>query len=129
MTAEILISTTDITGQIKAATQGATAGQFTKARDAAFGQAEKAACAGDPTLRCQAIAFYGGGQYKLLKYRRYADLRLVFAPELSMGFFGGDPDNFNFPRYDLDCGFVRIYENGAPAATPQHLTWSDRRAA
>src|SRR5436190_6938256 len=123
MTAEILLSQTDITSQIKAATQGAPPDQFTKARDAAFGQAEKAACGGDPTLRCQAIGFYGGGQYKLLKYRRYTDLRLVFAPELVMGFFGGDPDNFNFPRYDLDVGFVRIYEAGAPAPTPAHLAW------
>jgi hypothetical protein len=124
MTAEILLSQTDITQTIKSATAGVAPEAFAKARDGAFSRAEKAACGTDAALRCQALTFYGGGQYKLLKYRRYTDLRLVFAPEFAIGFFGGDPDNFNFPRYDLDCGFVRIYENGAPAKTPQHLTWS-----
>jgi hypothetical protein len=124
MTAEVLLSQTDITQAIKAATQGIPADGFAKARDAAFSRAEKEACGANKTLRCQALTFYGGGQYKLLKYRRYTDLRLVFSPEFAIGFFGGDPDNFNFPRYDLDCGFVRIYEDGAPAKTPQHLVWS-----
>jgi len=67
---------------------------------------------------------YQGGQYKLYNYRKYTDVRLVFAPEGDTAFFGGDPDNYNFPRYDLDCSFVRLYENGKPAATPDHLRWS-----
>ena len=57
-------------------------------------------------------------------YRKYADVRLVFAPEVSMAFFGGDPDNFNFPRYDLDFSIVRLYENGKPVTTPTHLKWT-----
>ena len=73
------------------------------------------------------ITLYQGGQYKLYTYRKYSDVRLVFAPEQQMAFFGGDPDNFNFPRYDLDCSFVRLYENGKPVATPAHLTWSTTR--
>lgn len=60
----------------------------------------------------------------MYNYRKYTDVRLVFAPEGNTAFFGGDPDNFNFPRYDLDCSFVRLYENGKPAATPDHLQWS-----
>jgi hypothetical protein len=70
------------------------------------------------------ISLYQGGQYKLYTFRKYADVRLVFAPELQMAFFGGDPDNFNFPRYDLDASFLRLYENGRPVSTPQHLRWS-----
>jgi hypothetical protein len=70
------------------------------------------------------VTLYQGGQYKLYTYRKYDDVRLVFAVEGPTAFFGGDPDNFNFPRYDLDCSFVRLYDGGKPAATPAHLTWS-----
>lgn len=126
MQAEVLLSSTDITDQIKAATRGAAADQFSRARDAAMAKAESDACGGDPKLRCQALTFYGGGQYKLYKYRKYSDVRLVFAPEFNTAFFGGDPDNFNFPRYGLDCGFLRLYEDGKPVSTPQHLTWTSQ---
>ena len=88
--------------------------------------AEQAGCGGDPNVRCQVISLYRGGQFKLYKYRKYADVRLVFAPEFATAFFGGDPDNFNFPRYNLDVGFIRLYENGKPAVTPTHLTWVSR---
>jgi hypothetical protein len=124
MQAEVLLSQTDVTADVQAALRGVAANQFSRARDAAFARLESQACAGDATLRCQALAFYGGGQYKLLKYRKYSDVRLVFAPENATASFGGDPDNFNFPRYDLDASFVRLYQNGKPALTPQHLTWS-----
>jgi hypothetical protein len=70
------------------------------------------------------VTLYQGGQYKLYTYRKYSDVRLVFAPEGDTAFFGGDPDNFNFPRYDLDCSFVRLYEDGKPVPTPDHLIWS-----
>jgi len=72
-------------------------------------------------LRCQAVTLYQGGQYFLYKYKRYEDVRLVFAPEADIASFGGDPDNFQFPRWSLDFSMLRAYENGKPAATPNYL--------
>ena len=126
MQAEVLISITDLTGDIQAATAGKTGQDFVRGRDAAVAAAEDAACAKDPNARCQLVTLYRGGQYKLYKYRKYVDVRLVFAPEFATAFFGGDPDNFNFPRYNLDIGFVRLYEGGKPIKSPKHLIWSSR---
>src|SRR5262249_54296338 len=70
------------------------------------------------------VPLYHGGLYHLYKYRTYRDARLVFVPERDIAFFGGDPDNFNFPRYNLDVEFLRLYENGRPAATPEHLRFN-----
>jgi hypothetical protein len=126
MQAEILASITDVTKQVASAAAGKSGQDFVRARDAAITAAEQAGCGDDPGVRCQVISLYRGGQYKLYKYRKYSDVRLVFAPEFATAFFGGDPDNFNFPRYNLDIGFVRLYENGKPAVTPQHLTWVGR---
>ena len=124
MQAEILTGISDVTARVQAATS-APGVVFTKARDAAISAIEQEACTGkEATQRCQVVTLYQGGQYKLYSYRKYSDVRLVFAPEFSAAFFGGDPDNFNFPRYDLDSAFVRLYENGAPVAGVQHLTWN-----
>lgn len=124
MQAEILSSITDVTGRINAKTAGLSPADFKKARDSEIAAIEKESCTGhETTNRCQVITLYQGGQYKLYNYRKFSDVRLVFAPEAITAFFGGDPDNFNFPRYDLDCSFVRLYENGKPAETPDHLTW------
>src|SRR6185312_9760720 len=122
--AEVLVAITDVTGPIFAAGAGKTGEEYAAARQTAIAAAERDACAGDRRYRCQVISFYEGGQYKVYKYRRYADVRLVFAPELDAAWFGGDPDNFNFPRYDLDCAFLRLYEAGRPADTPEFLRWS-----
>ncbi|HEX4861526.1 MAG TPA: S46 family peptidase [Rhizomicrobium sp.] len=125
MQAEILSSISDVTARVSGAASGKTGQDFVKARDAEIAGVEKEGCAGrEKDYRCQVITLYQGGQYKLYTYRKYSDVRLVFAPEQVMAFFGGDPDNFNFPRYDLDCSFVRLYENGKPASTPAHLKWS-----
>ena len=74
-------------------------------------------------LACEAVTLYRGGQYFLYKYKRYDDVRLVFVPESAIAAFGGDPDNFNFPRWCLDMAFVRAYENGQPTKTPNYLRW------
>ncbi len=125
MQAEILDGITDMTARVNAASQGKNGADYVKARDAAIAAIEKEGCNGrEDKFRCQVIALYQGGQYKLYTYRKYADVRLVFAPEVSMAFFGGDPDNFNFPRYDLDFSIVRLYEDGKPAVTPTHLKWT-----
>jgi hypothetical protein len=124
MQAEILSTITDVTQRVSDAAKGKTGQDFVKARDAEIAAVEKEGCVGrEANFRCQVITLYQGGQYKLYTYRKYSDVRLVFAPEQQTAFFGGDPDNFNFPRYDLDCSFVRLYENGKPVATPAHLKW------
>jgi len=123
--AEVLLTIIDVTDQVRMAAEGKTGRDFVRARDGALAVAELAACGQDQTLRCQAISFFRGGQYKVYKYRRYNDVRLVFAPEAAAAAFGGDPDNFNFPRHAFDIGFVRLYADARPAATPDHLAWRE----
>lgn len=80
-------------------------------------------------LTSQVVTLYQGGKYHLYRYKSFTDVRLVFAPEQAIAFFGGDTDNFEFPRYNLDCSFFRIYENGKPFKAEHHLKWSDNGAA
>src|ERR1700686_2160250 len=75
-------------------------------------------------LRSDIVTLYHGGQYHLYRYKKYTDVRLVMAPEHGIAFFGGDTDNFEYPRYNLDTCFFRVYENGKPAATPDYVKWS-----
>jgi len=124
--AEQLTAITDVTADIMKAIGDATGPALAKARDGQIATIEKAGCTDLAKERCQVVTLFGGGQYKLYKYRKFSDVRLVYAPEADAAFFGGDPDNFNFPRYDLDAAFLRIYENGKPFATPAHLTWAAR---
>lgn len=79
-------------------------------------------------LRCSVVTLYNGGQYMLYCYKRYTELKLVFAPENLVAFYGGDPDNFTYPRYDLDCSFFRVYDNGKPLKTPNYFKWSTNGA-
>ena len=123
MSAEILQEITDVTRRIAAVTDKGGSGTFIHARDSEIAAIE-AACQGkDQDKRCEVVSLYQGGQYKLYRYQRFNDVRLVFAPEFNTAFFGGDPDNFNFPRYDLDAAFLRLYVNGKAEPTPQHLQW------
>ncbi|MGZ3347067.1 MAG: S46 family peptidase, partial [Caulobacteraceae bacterium] len=124
MQAEILTQITDVTGRVQGAGRGQSGQALVRARTAVTSTIEKEACGDDKTFRCQVVDLYHGGQYALYKYRKYSDVRLVFSPGVPAAFFGGDPDNFNFPRYDLDCAFVRLYEGGKPVATPDHLKWN-----
>ena len=127
--AEVVTSISDVTPQMKAAVGSLTGLAAVKARTAAGAQIEGAGCPDRKTTRCQVVTLYGGGQFKLYTYRKYSDVRIVWAPESRAEQFGGDPDNFNFPRYALDGSFLRAYENGKPVMTPQHLTWTARAPA
>jgi hypothetical protein len=124
--AEVVTSISDVTPRVTAAIGTLSGVALTKARDAAIATIEGESCTDRATTRCQVVTLFGGGQYKLYRYRKYSDIRLVWAPEAASAAFGGDPDNFNFPRYDLDASFLRAYENGKPVATPQHLAWNPR---
>jgi hypothetical protein len=124
MQAEILAQITDVTDRVQGAGRGLVGNALVRARTATNAMLEKEACGDDAKYRCEVVDLYHGGQYRLYKYRKYADVRLVFSPGVPAAFFGGDPDNFNFPRYDLDCAFVRLYEDGKPVSTPDHLKWN-----
>ncbi len=80
-------------------------------------------------LQADIVPFYQGGEYWLYCYKKYTDVRLVMAPEMKIAFFGGDPDNFTFPRYDIDMTFFRVYENGKPVKSEHYLHWNDKGAA
>jgi hypothetical protein len=117
---EVLEGIADVTQPIFASSKGRVGQDYVESREAAIGRAERGFCKGDRRLRCQVISFYGGALFKVYKFRRFADVRLVFAPEFDVAFFGGDADNFSFPREALDCAFLRLYENDRPVSTPDH---------
>lgn len=123
-TAEILIDISDVTERVQAAGRGLSGRAFTQARAAEAAKIEQEACNGDPNKRCQVVTLYRGGQFKLYTYKKYNDVRLAFAPEDRAATFGGDLDNFSFPRFAIDAAFIRLYENGAPAQTPIHFKWN-----
>lgn len=104
---------------------GMSPAEIAEAREKAIAAIEKE-CSQQTGLKCSVINLYSGGMYHLYKYKVYTDVRLVFAPEYDIAFFGGDPDNFTYPRYDLDVTFFRVYENGHPLKTAHYLKWSTR---
>jgi hypothetical protein len=120
-----LVKITDVTKRMEAAIAGKSDRAFHEAERAAKAQIESA-CGTAADVRCQVVTLYHGGVYDLYKYKRYQDLRVVFAPEQSMAFFGGDPDNFTFPRYDLDSAFVRIYDQGKPLHSDTYLKFATK---
>lgn len=124
--AEVVTAISDVTARVKAAIGSATGEALVKARDAEVARIEKDGCKDAKTQRCEVVTLFGGGQYKLYTYRKYSDVRLAWAPQFQAAFFGGDPDNFNYPRYALDAAFLRAYENGKPIPTPTHLSWNSR---
>jgi hypothetical protein len=122
MEVEQLQTTRDVTGPMNRATHGTSGAAYSAAEKAESSQLEQACIAGQAARwRCEVVSLYEGGQYWLYRYRRFQDVRVVFAPSQQTAFFGGNPDNFDFPRYDYDVAFVRAYADGAPAATPQYL--------
>ena len=118
-----LASIDDVTPRIEKATSGLEGQKYNEALKSEMSKIEKE-CAGSDKVRCDVVTLYHGGRYDLYKYNRFQDVRLVFAPEFQIAFFGGDPDNFMFPRYDLDVSFLRVYEGGKPAQMKDWLKWS-----
>jgi hypothetical protein len=122
----VLLGIEDVTAAVNA---GVTPTMEAAARHGAQQQAmarlEKQ-CAERSGLRCQVVVLYEGGLFNLYRFKKYNDVRLVFAPEADIAFFGGDPDNFTYPRYDLDMAFLRVYENGRPARVTHYLKWNPK---
>ncbi len=124
----VLMKTEDVTPRILGAVKPAmTDRQAGEARKAEIARVENE-CATKTGLRCNVVDLYHGGQYHLYQYKKYTDVRLVFAPEQQAAFFGGDPDNFTFPRHDLDIAIFRAYENGQPVKPAAYLKWGTRGA-
>lgn len=126
LTLDQLVRIEDVTARVNgAARAGMSDTEAGAARQAEIGRVE-AEAAKTSGLRADVVTLYQGGVYNLYYYRRHTDVRLVFAPEFQAAFFGGDPDNFNFPRYDLDMALVRVYEGGAPLKPENYFKWSKK---
>jgi hypothetical protein len=124
----VLVSMDNVTTRVQAAVKpGQDERQALEARKAEIARTEKESL--DKTgLRSDVVALYAGGEYWLYRYKKYTDVRLVFAPERQIAFFGGDPDNFTYPRYDLDMAIFRVYENDKPVETKHFFKWSPKGA-
>jgi len=120
----ILFSMKNITDKILSSIKkGMSNEESLKARDAKIAEIEKNSLE-KTGLRSNVVSLYHGGEYWLYQYKKYTDIRLVFAPERQAAYFGGDYDNFTFPRYDLDVAFFRIYEDGKPIKSPAYFKWN-----
>nr|MBA3440807.1 S46 family peptidase [Pyrinomonadaceae bacterium] len=120
----VLVSLEDVTNRVNGAMKpGASAAEAQAARAAAISVIEEESQKAT-NLRSDVVTLYQGGQYNLYRYKKYTDVRLVFAPELGIAFFGGDPDNFMYPRYCLDMALFRVYENNQPARIENHFKWA-----
>ena len=125
----LLESTEDVTARVQAAAKpGMKDAEALKARQAEIAKIQRESLKATG-LRSEVVPLYNGGEYSLYRYKKYTDIRLVFAPEQQIAFFGGDPDNFTYPRYDLDMALFRVYENGKPIETPNYLKWNAQGAA
>lgn len=120
----VLVSYENVTARVQgAAKPGASSAEANSQRRAEIAAIEKE-CAASTGLKCEVVTFYSGGEYWLYRNKRYTDIRLVFAPEEQIAYFGGDYDNFTYPRYNFDITFFRAYENGKPAQIEHFLRWS-----
>jgi hypothetical protein len=128
MWADQLQSITNVTDRIRTAVTATSAAKQVEQRNAEIDRLQKD-CARDAATVCEVVTYYQGGMYSLYKYRHFTDVRLVMAPEEDIAFYGGDPDNFTYPRYDLDLTLLRVYENDRPLAPHDHLKWSASGAA
>ena len=112
-----LVAISTVTERIHNALSGRDGAAYAAALKSVKTRIEGECTGGDPGIRCNVVELNHGGVYDLYKYRRYQDVRLVFAPEDAIAFFGGDPDNFEFPRYDFDVTYLRVYVDGKPLDT------------
>jgi hypothetical protein len=124
MEVSILTDIKDVTDQVQTAAKADMNPALASAAQRAVISKLEKDCSAGQDIECDVVTLYAGGMYHLYKYRKYDDVRLVFAPEYSTAFFGGDPDNFTYPRYDLDITFFRIYENDQPVKPQHYLKWS-----
>lgn len=125
----VLVSLEDVTERVTSAAENAESDAGSgKLRKQEMAKIEKE-CKDATALRCNVTALYGGGQYTLHRYKKYTEVRLVMAPQQQVAFFGGNYDNFTFPRYDLDFSLFRVYENGKPCHSEHYLRWSKEGAA
>jgi hypothetical protein len=125
----VLVTTEDVTQRVQGAvTSGMSESDALKARKAEIAKIEKESTE-KTGLRSDVITLYQGGEYWLYRYKKYTDIRLVFAPEQQIAFFGGDPDNFTYPRYDIDFALFRVYENGKALEGNNYLKWNPQGAA
>jgi hypothetical protein len=125
----VLMSIEDVTDRVNAAVKpGLSPERAAAARRKITAEIEKESYE-KTGLRSDVVTLYQGGMYHLYRYKRYTDVRVVFAPEQQIAFYGGDPDNFEYPRYDLDMCFFRVYENDKPARIEHYLTWSKAGAS
>jgi hypothetical protein len=120
-----LLDIRDITRDVQAAAQpGMTDAEAGEAQRKTMSRLESECSDPAKNIRCETVSLYSGGLYHLYKYKKYTDVRLVMAPEFDAAFFGGDPDNFTYPRYDLDITFFRVYENGKPVHVDNYLSFT-----
>jgi hypothetical protein len=125
----VLVSMENVTARVLSALKTAkTPEEEFAARKAVIAEIERDSQQ-KTSLRSDVVTLYHGGEYWLYRYKKYNDVRLVFAPEEQIAFFGGDPDNFTYPRYDLDMALFRVYENGKPLDTKDYLKWNPKGAA
>ena len=123
MWADQLQSIQDVTDRVHRAVTASAASQQVDQRNGEIQRIEQE-CVQQTALLCQVVTFYQGGMYSLYRYKHYTDVRLVMAPEGDIAFYGGDPDNFTYPRYDLDLTLLRVYENDQPLHPRDYLRWS-----
>jgi hypothetical protein len=131
--ADVLVSFEDVTARVQGAAKAGASETEAAAKDAVGRRTRMAAIekeeAAKTNLKCEVVTLYNGGEYWLYRFKRYTDVRLVFAPEEQIAYFGGDYDNFTYPRFDLDITFLRAYENGQPAKPEHYLKWANKEVA
>ncbi|MGD9898903.1 MAG: S46 family peptidase [Calditrichaceae bacterium] len=124
----VLVSMENVTARInKSVKKNMSDQEALEARKAEMALIEKESLK-KTSLRSDVITLYQGGEYWLYRYKKYTDVRIVFAPEMQAAYYGGDLDNFTYPRYDLDMAIVRVYENGKPVDSKNYLKWNTKGA-